>query len=131
VKGDKYAGGFLPVPDPQDPHLIATIERALAEPEMAKIAADYDDFVSTGKKRKPRWYQLYDGPANIQQVAKAVNQGAIYEVLYRTWSVATHAQDVASPTDKEWLRLRTPKGFKVAVALASWIAPTDRQNGTT
>jgi Family of unknown function (DUF5677) len=122
VKGDKYAGEFVPVPDPQDPHVIATIERALAEPEMAQIAADYDRFVSTSKSRKPKWYQLHDGPANIQQVAKAVNQGAIYEVLYRTWSVAAHAQDVALPTDKDWLRLRTPQGFKVAVALASWIA---------
>jgi hypothetical protein len=122
VKGDKYGGEFVPVPDSEDPGQIASIDRALAAPEMTQIAADYDHLGSARKKGNPKWYQLYDGPANIRELARAVNQGGVYEVLYRAWSVATHAQDVSAPTDKESLRLRSEQGFKVAASLASWIA---------
>jgi hypothetical protein len=123
VADDQYVEKFVPKPDADDKKDLENIERELASADLAAIAADFE---LQRKKRKrearPKWYRLDDGPSNIQELAVAVRQQGVYEVLYRSWSMSAHAQDVALPNDAEWLRLRSHRGFKPGVSIAVWLA---------
>lgn len=59
-------------------------------------AADYEyQRVKGIRKRKPNWYSLFGGPGNLRDLAKHLNWGAQYEILYRSWSSITHADDLS------------------------------------
>ncbi len=45
------------------------------------------------KIRRPDWYTLFNGPDNIQSLAKALSLEHFYIVLYREWSETAHAVD--------------------------------------
>jgi len=42
----------------------------------------------------PDWYSLFGGPKNVEQLAGEVHLTALYEVLYRVLSAATHGRDI-------------------------------------
>jgi len=44
-------------------------------------------------KRRPNWYTLFGGPANIQQLAYHLKRHVHYDFLYRQWSNVAHAHD--------------------------------------
>ncbi len=71
---------------------IQEIDDLLSTPDYQKIAEEYK---RTKKKvgRYPNWYSLNDGPRNIAQLAKLLNRGAAYALLYREWSERTHSAD--------------------------------------
>jgi hypothetical protein len=41
-------------------------------------------------KKTPNWYNLFDGPINIEKLADKLGYNAYYEILYRTLSSSTH-----------------------------------------
>ena len=44
-------------------------------------------------KREPAWFELYDGPRTLRGLARSLDMGAVYAVLYRAWSTTAHAGD--------------------------------------
>jgi hypothetical protein len=42
------------------------------------------------KEKNPKWYRLFGGPKNIEELAKHLEQKTLYELLYRKWSEPTH-----------------------------------------
>lgn len=46
------------------------------------------------KRKNPNWYSLYDGPRNIEQLAKHLERHALYEILYRSFSSYVHATNI-------------------------------------
>jgi hypothetical protein len=44
-------------------------------------------------KSNPMWYSLFDGPKNIEQLAKKLNHHTSYEVIYRMLSDSVHANN--------------------------------------
>ncbi|MFQ5996350.1 MAG: DUF5677 domain-containing protein [Dehalococcoidales bacterium] len=58
--------------------------------------ADYEyQRIKSIRKRKPNWYSLFGGPGNLRDLAKHLNWGAQYDILYRAWSSITHADDLS------------------------------------
>jgi len=58
--------------------------------------ADYEyQRIKSIRKRKPNWYSLFDGPGNLRDLAKHLNWGAQYDILYRSWSSIAHADDLS------------------------------------
>jgi len=43
--------------------------------------------------REPKWYSMFDGPKNLRELSRYLSRTAQYDVLYRQWSMSTHAQD--------------------------------------
>lgn len=88
--------------------------------------ADYEyQRINSIRKRKPNWYSLFGGPGNLRDLAKHVNWGAQYDILYRSWSSITHADDLSqfltqtkrgSPAFKP---LRNPEELKHISVMAS------------
>ena len=64
--------------------------KVLAKPHLMPIEKEYQE---CKKLRKPNWYSLFDGPRDLRKLAEYLKRGAHYEILYRPWSITTHAQD--------------------------------------
>ena len=45
-------------------------------------------------KKNPMWYSLFDGPRDIEQLAKRLNHHTSYEIVYRILSDSVHANDI-------------------------------------
>ncbi len=72
---------------PED--FILKLKESLKKPIYSDI---YNEYVSLQKKgRRVEWYSLYDGPNNIRELAERLDQKAIYDTLYRSWSKQVHA----------------------------------------
>jgi hypothetical protein len=62
-------------------------------PLYQQAETEYQRLVTQGEKN-PAWYQLFNGPNNIDELAKRLNLSSLYEVLYREWSGPTHGTDI-------------------------------------
>jgi hypothetical protein len=79
--------------------VIPDIQKRIQELEQilstryATTQTEYQKLISSGIKN-PSWYQLFNGPKSMEQLATYLNRQALYEVLYRDWSGPTHGTDI-------------------------------------
>lgn len=45
-------------------------------------------------RKNPKWFALFNGPADVEQLAKRLNHHTLYEIAYRTLSDNVHATDL-------------------------------------
>ena len=72
---------------------INTKETLLQKPEY-KIAYDEFQRLKSQGKGNTKWYGYFNGPGNIEALARCLNQWSIYEIMYRKWSGAVHGTDI-------------------------------------
>ncbi|MDQ2720623.1 MAG: DUF5677 domain-containing protein [Bacteroidota bacterium] len=72
---------------------IQYLEHLLTLPLYAPIEAEYKRLEANGIKN-PSWYQFFEGPKIIEQLAAYLNRNAFYEILYRGWSGPIHGTDI-------------------------------------
>lgn len=72
---------------------IASKEKLLNLPDLEKINAEFEKLKRKGLKN-PTWYNLNNGPKNIESLSAYLGQKTLYEILYRKWSGAVHGTDV-------------------------------------
>jgi len=46
------------------------------------------------KKKTPAWYNLFNGPGSIEELAAKVGYPALYEILYRGFSPSSHGNNI-------------------------------------
>lgn len=64
----------------------------LNKPEYNRVEKEYE---RTKKLiNNPSWYSLFNGPRNIEQLAKDLNMSTFYPILYRPWSGSVHGTDI-------------------------------------
>ncbi|WP_419860440.1 DUF5677 domain-containing protein [Candidatus Palauibacter sp.] len=68
-------------------HIQAMLD-VLSAPHMEEVEKAYHDHPHP----HPRWYSLFDGPANLEQLARRFEYEDVYNTLYREWSAESHAQ---------------------------------------
>lgn len=90
---DKFLNHSKPSVLPINDVLKERSRNFLALPQYRPIVAEYERTIQLGNKN-PTWYALFNGPRNIEGLAKAVQMEATYEVLYRSWSKSSHGQDI-------------------------------------
>jgi hypothetical protein len=73
--------------------ILADKESILKLPQFQKAYKEYLRLKSTGEKN-PKWYRFYEGPKNIELLAKHLQQKSSYELLYRKWSGSVHGTDI-------------------------------------
>lgn len=79
----------------------------LTRPEFAPIQAAWNE-----AKGKLEWYSLFNGPRNLEDLARHLKKSARYELLYRYWSQWTHA--TGAPLNRIVI---TPEGTGALLAL--------------
>jgi hypothetical protein len=47
-------------------------------------------------RKNPNWYEFYDGPRDLEQLAIHLNKREYYEIFYRYWSEYVHGSDIIS-----------------------------------
>lgn len=63
--------------------------------EINEFESAKKEYQRTSKSRKnPNWFSLYDGPKNIEQLAKHLNLYYLYEGFYRGYSENVHGSNV-------------------------------------
>ena len=76
-------------------------ERLLNSPQFQPVQREFQKCKKENKGRMPNWYQLFGpaspqkSPINLEQLATHVNNGGMYEILYRMWSSIQHAHEPA------------------------------------
>ncbi|MGN7785807.1 DUF5677 domain-containing protein [Niabella sp. 22666] len=61
-------------------------------PKYKRAKVEYDRVISG--KRYIKWYQLYDGPRNLAELAERAGYPALYESYYGIWSLSTHGSPI-------------------------------------
>ncbi len=82
---------------PSFPNLSQSVQnlKSLLSKSNYKVADDEYQSLKNIRKRKPNWYSLFGGPSNLRDLAKHLNWGAHYDILYRSWSNIAHADDLS------------------------------------
>lgn len=80
----------------QKPFVLPDIELRIRNNEklleLGKYKSTVSEYIRTKKKlnRTPYWYNLFDGPLNIEKLADRLGFNTYYEILYRGLSTSTH-----------------------------------------
>jgi len=88
ARKDKWIKEIPTLPQDKVQKAIDNLNKLLSREQFVEIEKQYHSF-----KDSPHWYQLFDGPASIQQLAYRLNRHVQYDFLYRHWSTVAHAQD--------------------------------------
>ncbi len=72
------------------PELLNYVRRSIKDPRFASIAEEYERVKKEQNGRKPPWYQLFGGPANLLELARRVKMEHFHIVEYRQWSAVLH-----------------------------------------
>ena len=88
IEQDKTIKEFpLPSRDIVEP-AVDNLRQLLARDQFSEIMTEFD-----AAGGFPNWFSLFGGPSNLRELARHLHLHAQYDVLYRQWSLATHAQD--------------------------------------
>jgi hypothetical protein len=91
IKKDLYVKEF----ESDDPRLELEKKNAknfLKLPHYISIEKEYQRTNSI--RKNPNWFTLFDGPKDIEQLAKRLNHHSLYEFFYRRLSDNVHATDL-------------------------------------
>lgn len=121
---DKYIA-YYELPLPGENRLNDFRERAakfremLNDPVLEPIEAEFQRIFKK-KRRQPRWYELFEGPKNLRELAIAVQSEASYLETYSNLSGVSHAESPArfinaiTQVDRLLPILRDPSFFRQA-----------------
>ena len=70
------------------------VRSLLDEPHLKDAAQEYDR-TKQAMNRTPEFYALWNGPRDLESLARKLGRSAYYEILYRSWSGTAHANDLA------------------------------------
>jgi hypothetical protein len=93
IQDDDIAANVLLPPSQDLQQFAANLHALLSEPHFQSIEAE---FQRCQQKHAGNiyWYQLFNGPSSLYKLAEHLGRGGQYEILYRSWSTTTHAQDL-------------------------------------
>ena len=67
-------------------------QELLKLPLYRKIEEEYQR--TNAIRKNPNWFALFDGPKDVEQLAKRLNHHTLYEIIYRMLSDNVHATDL-------------------------------------
>jgi len=88
---------------------VFKLRRLLEKPHLHEVAAEYERCRKRWKGH-PRWFSLFDGPANLDGLAERLQRGGMYGLLYRHWSAMSHGEDL-------YRQLRPPMGEGLTIQI--------------
>jgi len=86
----------VPLPEIPKEEVIENIEKLkdlLNSPEYIESETEYKR-LKRASRRKPKWYSMHEGPADIERLADHFELPLEYEFRYREWSGLIHGFDI-------------------------------------
>ena len=90
-------------------------------PSYLSIEKEWERTVKNRNRNRISWFELFDGPANIRDLAWKVNLPSLYEILYRQFSDFAHNGQVMANLIREsdstasFISLRHPRDLQQMV----------------
>ncbi len=119
IKGELLADAFE--------HPMRDIAREIKDaqalvnsPRYTGVKAEYERTKSKLKHRLKHWYELWDGPKDLEHLARELKRHGHYEVLYRYWSGDSHGESALRRIRDgkggalEMRPVRSPQGLPMA-----------------
>jgi len=72
---------------------IEKLKDLLNSPEYIESEREYQR-LKRARRRKPKWYSMHEGPADIERLADHFELPLEYEFRYREWSGLIHGFDI-------------------------------------
>lgn len=72
----------------------AGLRRLLDRPLFKEALTEYEKVKAAKRRRSPDWYELYEGPQGLENLAATVGWGSYYQILYRLWSRHAHGEQL-------------------------------------
>ena len=110
IEKDQYAPNDLLEKLPKDEveKSIERIDRILTQEEYRTMEATYQSLQSGDRSDRPKsWYHLAGGPKNIEELARLLSSGELYNQFYRSMSRMVHGDDIS----EERISMSTREGF--------------------
>lgn len=117
IRGQSKGEPFADLLDGSTVDLAAEIKAAKEVVESPRYAAVKTEYERTKPKH---WYSMWNGPRDIESLAKELKRHALYEVQYRYWSGDTHGEHALDRlmgmggTAPGMRPLRSPQGLPMA-----------------
>jgi hypothetical protein len=73
---------------------IHNLEILIEDEFYSDVEKEYQRMKELHPKSKPVWYQLFNGPKNLERLAYDLKFGSMYEVVYRPFSQGIHGVDI-------------------------------------
>jgi len=70
-----------------------SLRKVLAKRHLGEANQEYLR-LSKSRRGRPKFYQLFGGPGDLEQLARYLGRSAQYDVFYRQWSRTSHAADL-------------------------------------
>lgn len=120
IKGEILADTFDP-PDRDISHEIKAAHGLVDSPRYSAVKGEYE------RARPKHWYGMFGGPKDLERLAHELKRQSQYEVMYRTWSAASHGESalkrlVDSGQELQMDPVRSPKGLPMACLHACSLA---------
>jgi hypothetical protein len=84
-------------PLPVIPDIAERIERRMKVLQKPYYK-EADAALRAAKRRSRRWFGVYDGPRNYEELAERLGRGYEYWLLYGGWSATAHGEDAVRHT---------------------------------
>ena len=97
-------------------------QQILRQEKYAEAENEYQHLKN--RSGKVEWYQFYNGPRNLRQLARIFHYGARYDFFYRSWAGISHSTDISRfviklPDGKSAIRkLRDPSELATLTSIA-------------
>ena len=97
VSNDKIVGEVEIEYPPEFDDFIQNYEVRLNSSKFKQVQDEIDRYKVDNNNQPKQWYQLFGPPSpkkapwNIEELAKHLRRGGMYEILYREWSSIQHA----------------------------------------
>ena len=125
MEADRYVGQVQMPAIPDLNERMARIEEMLQSPGWREANDEFERVRRERRGRRPAWYELYDGPHSLEELALRTGRPGQYEMLYRQWSGTAHAGDVLTRQVGEdiagYRGLRDVQEIRRAIGLAATI----------
>lgn len=92
LRKDKYARDIALPAEAQARQAADNVSALLAKPHMAPYKAEYDR-VRGKRPHPPKWFELFEGPRTLAQLARKVGLAAVHSELYGHWSMVSHVTE--------------------------------------
>lgn len=73
---------------------ISNLNNLLNSNFYKEVSQEYTRTKNKKDGRKPAWYELFNGPSTIRDLAYDLKKGSLYEVIYRGLSKGTHGVSI-------------------------------------
>jgi hypothetical protein len=106
---------------------LQSLNRFVSRSQFQSIAAEYERLRAVKQRpRWPHWYELFEGPKTLRELASTVGRIAEYLSVYDAWSKSVHGLDAArylttgsAPGSTAILSLRNAQHLQFTAGMAA------------